>query len=70
MPKFKTEMHHFDSIQRKLYGTPEEQETCLPPLCQACSQIKGFELAERIAAALERLVAILEAKKKAAQYFR
>ena len=55
MPKFKSEMHHFDSIQRKLYGTPEEQEACLHPLCQACSQIKGFELAERIAIALERL---------------
>ena len=55
MPKFKSEMHHFDAIQRKLYGTPEEQETCLHPLCQACSQIKGFELAERIAIALERI---------------
>ena len=62
MPKFKSEMHHFDAIQRKLYGTSEEQEACLHPLCQACGQIKGFELTERIAMALERLVAILEAK--------
>ena len=58
MPKFKSEMHHFDSIQRKLYGTPEEQETCLHPLCQACSQIKGFEIAERIATALERIASM------------
>lgn len=58
MPNFKREMRHFNDIQRKLYGTPEEQETCLHPLCQACSQIKGFELVERIAIALERIVFI------------
>ena len=58
MPKFKSEMHHFDAIQRKLYGTSEEQEACLHPLCQACGQVKGFELTERIATALERIASM------------
>ena len=62
MPKFKSEMHHFDSIQRKLYGTPEEQEGCLHPLCVACTQIKNHELLERIAAALEGILVKLDAK--------
>ena len=62
MPKFKSEMHHFDSIQRELYGTPEEQEGCLHPLCAACTQIKNHELTERIATALEGIRFTLETK--------
>mgnify|MGYP001617082589 len=62
MPKFKSEMHHFDAIQHVLYGGPEVREGCLHPLCSACSQLKVHEQQERIATSLERLVAILEAK--------
>ena len=62
MPKFRNDMHHLDAIQTTVYNVGELQENCLHPLCGACVHVKYFELTERIAAALERLVAILEAK--------